>query len=413
MGLCNQGSKWKKLETLLLVWYFPILCFPPNRLVILEGNRGWCVEGILCPRSSQALLLWIPSKLQLSEDLNPLRLNLNHSWTTHGRLKCQRIFSAKRKNPMVKRRVANGNFEVQEVVVVHGGWCGPEVGSFISLFTMGLVHSYQGFSKRMYETIIQLWLFLILSKTNPKKAFFWVWGLGWKLLWCHDTCSSPGWPKAQPFFTDTLDGGEVFLVQRFPKIPWPSFQKWNCCKFISWWNIELWENMMILVHLYLGKMARHQSSKVWCSHGTTRRASPPEVLWLLIGFDHDPMATPMLWPKRVVIWNFEFEHSNMRDPRDPKHDVEGPTSKRRDWLLDTNSLFNPVFSFLDLGLMKIPVPGSSDQNHQWNWWRWYPPPHRPDSSAAKMAWGHGINVKTHFPMYDIWIFECIWYMTYY
>ncbi len=52
--------------------------------------------GVMCwrhsrKRSSQALLLWIPSKLQLSEDLNPLRLNLNHSWTTHGRLKCQRI----------------------------------------------------------------------------------------------------------------------------------------------------------------------------------------------------------------------------------------------------------------------------------------------------------------------------------
>ena len=69
---------------------------------------------------------------------------------------------------------------------MHGGWCGPEdtveVGSFISLFTMGLVHSYQGFSKRMYETIIQLWLFLILSKTNPKEAFFLVWGLRMEII---------------------------------------------------------------------------------------------------------------------------------------------------------------------------------------------------------------------------------------
>ncbi len=89
---------------------------------------------------------------------------------------------------------------------------------------------------------------------------------------------------------------------------------------------------MILVHLYLGKMARHQSSKVWC--GTTRRASPPEVLWLLIGFDHDPMATPMPWPKRVVIWNFEFEHETHGMFK--TWGIEGPTSKRRDWLLDTH-----------------------------------------------------------------------------
>ena len=45
-----------------------------------------------------------------------------------------------------KKDVSFGNFEVQEVAVVHGGWCGPELSHHLRLVVvlsaMGLVHSY-------------------------------------------------------------------------------------------------------------------------------------------------------------------------------------------------------------------------------------------------------------------------------
>lgn len=122
-----------------------------------------------------------------------------------------------------------------------------EVGSCISLSAMGLVHSYLGFSKSIYkdETIMQLWLLLILS--------FDFFPSGWKLLWCHDTCSSPWWPEAQP-----LDGGGVCRSPKISKkIPWSSFEQWKLvAKFIY---IEcgvvrkLW-----FWYIFMGKITRHQ-----------------------------------------------------------------------------------------------------------------------------------------------------------
>lgn len=64
---------------------------------------------------------------------------------THGRFFHVKGLKANQKS-REKKDVSFGNFEVQEVAVVHGGWCGPdatvEVGSCISLSAMGLVHSY-------------------------------------------------------------------------------------------------------------------------------------------------------------------------------------------------------------------------------------------------------------------------------
>lgn len=120
----------------------------------------------------------------------------------------------------------------------------------------------------------------------PKRtAILFVGILGWKLLWCHDTCSSPWWPEAQP-----LDGGGFAGLQRFPikshGLPLNN-ENWWQNSFIS--NVELWENRDFGTSSREKSLGTNQSLKVCCSHGTTRTSLTPwEVLWLLIGFDHDP-----------------------------------------------------------------------------------------------------------------------------
>lgn len=212
-------------------------------------------------------------------------------------------------------------------------------------------------------------------------------------------------------------------LQRFPKkshgLPLNS-ENWWQNSFIS--NVELWENCDFGTSLWEKSRGTKKSSKVWCSHGTTRTSLTPwEVLWLLIGFDHDPMATPMLWPKRgleMVNWlmprnkkqpdsgqQVALRVSNMRDPATPKTLLMLDTHTHlRERLLDRKSLFHPFFfefiidedpfarivrsePSVELVAM-IPSTASSRQ-------------FRGKDGMGSM--GHGINGKTHFAICDIWL----------